>query len=186
MKKVVLALTGASGVIYGITLIKALKKMGCYIYLIVSENAKKIIQYETEYELKEIISLGDEFSEEKNIAFKLASGSAEYDIAVIAPCSLKTLGAIANGYAHNLITRMAVCALKEGRKLIVVPRETPLDLISIENMLRVKKNGAIILPAMPAFYHRPKNIDDMINYIVGKILDSMEIEHSLVTRWEGK
>lgn len=186
MKKVVLAITGASGVIYGITLLKELKNAGCTVYLIISDNAKKIIEYETEYTLKEIISLGDEFFEERDASSKLASGSFQYDIAIIAPCSLKTLGAIANGYAHNLITRMAVCALKEGRTLMLVPRETPLDLISIENMMRAKQNGAIILPAMPAFYYHPKSIDDVVKYIVGKILDGIGIEHSLVKRWEGK
>ncbi len=186
MKKVVLAITGASGVIYGITLLKELKNAGCTVYLIISDNAKKIMEYETEYTLKEIISLGDKFFEEGDIGSKLASGSFQYDVAIIAPCSLKTLGAIANGYAHNLITRMAVCALKEGRKLMLVPRETPLDLTSIENMMRAKQNGAIILPAMPAFYYHPKSIDDVVKYIVGKILDSIGIEHSLVERWEGE
>jgi len=186
MKKIVLAITGASGVMYGIRLLEELKKAGCIVYLIISESAKKIIEHETDYVAKDVVSLADEFFDEEDTFSKLASGSFHYDAAIIAPCSLKTLGAIANGYANNLITRMAVCCLKEERKLILVPRETPLDLASIENMIRAKRNGAIILPAMPAFYHHPKSIDDLVNYIVGKILDSVGIEHSLVRRWEGK
>jgi len=186
MKRIVLTITGASGVVYGIRLLEELKKSGCTIYLIISESAKKIIEHETDCALKDIISLADEFFEEGDTFSKIASGSFQYDAAIIAPCSLKTLGAIANGYANNLITRMAVCCLKEGRKLVLVPRETPLDLTSIENMMKVKRNGAVILPAMPAFYHHPKSMDDLVNYIVGKILDSIGIEHSLVRRWEGK
>ncbi|KAA0003116.1 MAG: UbiX family flavin prenyltransferase [Thermoplasmata archaeon] len=186
MKKVILAITGASGAIYGIRLLHELKRAGCTVYLIISDNAKKIIEHETEYTIKEIVSMADEFFDEGDTFSKVASGSFQYDAAIIAPCSLKTLGAIANGYAHNLITRMAVCAFKEEKKLILVPRETPLDLISIRNMMRAKLNGAVILPAMPAFYYHPKSIDDLVKYIVGKILDIIGIEHSLVNRWEGK
>jgi len=101
------------------------------------------------------------------------------------PCSLKTMGAIASGYADNLITRMSMCSLKEGRKIVIVPRETPLDLISLENMVKVKKSGAVILPAMPAFYHRPESVDDIVNHVVGKILDQLGVEHELFKRWEG-
>ncbi|MEA2054065.1 MAG: UbiX family flavin prenyltransferase [Candidatus Thermoplasmatota archaeon] len=184
MKKVILAVTGASGIIYGIRSLEELKKAGCNVYLIISENAKKIIKYETEYDLKKLVASVDEYFEENDMTSKLASGSFQYDYAVIAPCSMKTMGAIANGYTSNLITRMAMCTLKEERKLILVPRETPLDLISLENMIKLKKSGAVILPAMPAFYHKPKQIDDVVNHIVGKILDQLGIEHSLFKRWD--
>lgn len=186
MKKIVLAMTGASGAVYGIRLLQELKKDGCIVYLIISESAKRIIEHETDYDIEEIISLADEFFDEGNMFSKLASGSFRFDAAIIVPCSLKTLSAVANGYPHNLITRMAVCALKEERKLILVPRETPLDLISIQNMLKARENGAVILPAMPAFYYHPKSIDDLVIYIVGKIMDIIGIEHSLVERWKGK
>lgn len=183
--KIVLAITGASGAIYGIRTLEELKKAGCKVYLIISKNAKKIIKHETSYELKDLISAADKYFEEDEIAAEMASGSFRYDGAAIVPCSLKTMGAIASGYADNLITRMSMCSLKEGRKIVIVPRETPLDLISLENMVKVKKSGAVILPAMPAFYHRPESVDDIVNHVVGKILDQLGVEHELFKRWEG-
>jgi 4-hydroxy-3-polyprenylbenzoate decarboxylase len=184
MKKIVLAITGASGAIYGIRTLEELKKAGCNVCLIISKNAGKIIEYETEYGLKELIAIADEHFDENDITSGLASGSFQYDGAVIVPCSMKTTGAIASGHTSNLITRTALCALKEGRKLILVPRETPLDLISLENMVRLKKSGAVILPAMPAFYHKPTGMEDIVNHIVGKIMDQLGIEHYLFKRWE--
>ncbi|MGC9554534.1 MAG: UbiX family flavin prenyltransferase, partial [Thermoplasmatota archaeon] len=116
----------------------------------------------------------------------MASGSFQYDGAVIVPCSLKTLAALAHGYADNLITRMGLCALKEGRRLVVVPRETPLDLASLRNLVAVRENGAVVLPAMPGFYHHPRGINDLVDYVVGKILDQLGIPHQLFERWSGK
>ena len=103
---------------------------------------------------------------------------------VISPCSIKSLSSIANGFCDNLISRSATCCLKEGRKLVIVLRETPLDLASINNMKKAKLGGAILLPAMPAFYHNPKNIDDLVNFIVGKILDQLNISHNMFNRWK--
>ncbi len=183
MKKIVLAITGASGIIYGIRTFEELKKGGCRVYLIVSENAKKIMEHETSCDVEELITGADKCFEENDVESGLASGSFGYDGAAIVPCSLKTMGAIASGYANNLITRMALCSMKEGRKLILVPRETPLDLISLENMVKLKKSGAVILPAMPAFYHNPQQIDGVVNYVVGKILDQLGVEHNLFKRW---
>ncbi len=181
--KIVIAITGASGALYGIRLIEELKKMEHEIHLIISKNAKKIIEYETSCNTDEIVKEADEFYDEDDMESKLASGSFIYDAMVICPCSIKTMACIANGIALNLITRAAICCLKEGRKLIVVPRETPLDLMSLENLVKLKKAGAIILPAMPAFYHKPKKIDDMVNYIVGKILEQLDIKHNLYKKW---
>jgi flavin prenyltransferase len=184
--KVVLAITGASGAIYGIRTLEELKKAGCRVYLTVSDNAKKIIEYETSYKIGDVEAIADRHFGENEISSELASGSFRYDCATIVPCSLKTMGAIASGYADNLIiARMAICALKEGHRIVIVPRETPFDLISLENMVKVKRSGAVILPAMPAFYHKPEKIDDIVNYVVGKILDQFGIEHELFKRWEG-
>ena len=183
--RIILAITGASGVIYGIRLLEELQFAGIEVHLVISSAAKKIIACETSYDLTDIHKLALETYEEDDIAAVLASGSFAYDGAAIVPCSLKTLAAIASGYADNLITRMGVCALKEGRKLIVVIRETPLDLASLRNLVAIKEGGAIVLPAMPGLYHHPNCIDDLINYIVGKILDQLGIPHKLFTPWSG-
>ncbi len=183
MKKFILAITGASGVIYGIRTFEELKKAGCKVCLVISDNAKKVIKHETSYDAEQLKNDADEYFDEDEITSGPASGSFRHDGAAVVPCSLKTMGAIASGYADNLITRMAICSLKEGRKLVVVPRETPLDLISLENMVKLKKGGAVVLPAMPAFYHKPEKVDDIVNYVVGKILDQLGVEHELFKRW---
>lgn len=181
--RIVVAITGASGGTYALHLLSELKKKEIEIYAILTEYGEKIMKHETgklKYEIEEMV---DELYSEKDMKSPLASGSFKYDAMVIVPCSLKTLASIANGIAINLVSRTAICCLKEGRKLIVVPRETPLDLISLENMVKLKKAGAVILPAMPAFYHKPEKIDDLIYYIVGKILDLLGIKNSLYKRW---
>ena len=177
-------MTGASGSIYGIRLIEELKKIGAEIHLIISKEAEKIIQFETDYNIDQFDKFIIKKYSNADLFAAPSSGSFELDGMIISPCSIKTLSSIANGYSNNLISRSAMCCLKEGRKLVLVLRETPLDLTSIENMKRAKLNGAIILPAMPAFYHSPKNIDDLVNYIVGKILDQFNIEHNIYKRWE--
>ena len=183
--RIIVAITGASGVIYGVKLVEELKRIdkGIEIHLIISDTAKEIISLETEYDPHDIEKMVTKAYNNNNMSATLASGSFRHDGMVIVPCSLKTLSAIANGYAGSLISRAAICSLKENMKLIIVPRETPLDRTSLLNMLKAMENGAIILPAMPAFYHRPKNISELINYIVGKILDQLNIKHDLFKRW---
>jgi 4-hydroxy-3-polyprenylbenzoate decarboxylase len=183
MKKIVIAMTGASGTIYGLRLLEELNERGHEVHFIISPTAKEIFEYENGYEIKEIYGLASKIYENDDFSCELASGSFVHDGMVIVPCSLKTLAGIANGYANNLITRAATCSLKEGRKLILVPRETPLDLVSLRNMVSVKEGGAVILPAMPAFYHKPTTIKELVDYIVGKILDQLGIEHSLFEKW---
>jgi 4-hydroxy-3-polyprenylbenzoate decarboxylase len=183
MQRIVLAVTGASGVIYGIRTLEELSRAGCIIHLIVSESARTILSHETDRSVDDLAALADQCIEEDDIAAAVASGSSRYDAAVIVPCSLKTLAGIAHGYASNVIIRMAMVSLKEGRPLVVVPRETPLDLVSLKNMVRVRQAGAIVLPAMPGFYHLPGQMDDLIDHVVGKILDQLGIEHELFKRW---
>ena len=182
--KILIGITGASGSIYGIRLVEELQKIGAEIHLIVSEEAEKIIKFETDYRLKHFDKFIHKKYNNNDLFAPPSSGSFKSDGMIISPCSIKTLSSIANGYCNNLISRSALCCLKEGRKLVLVLRETPLDLISIENMKKAKINGAIILPAMPAFYHSPNNIDDLVNYIVGKILDQFNIEHNIYNRWK--
>ncbi|MDO5850821.1 MAG: UbiX family flavin prenyltransferase [Methanobacteriaceae archaeon] len=184
---ILIAITGASGVSYGVELLKALKDLKIETGLLISEPAKLVLKYElgidNEEKLSEIKNLADYYFEANEIDSSVNSGSFRFDSVVIVPCSMKTLSAIANGYASNSITRVADVALKERRDLVIVPRETPLRTAHIENMLKISKEGGIILPAMPAFYHNPENINDMTNFIVGKILDVLRIDNNLFKRW---
>lgn len=181
--KILVSIGGASGVIYGIKLLGELAKTQKEIHLIITEGAKKIMEYETNRTLTEVKKLAKFFYENDDLFAGPASGSFQIDAMIIVPCSMKTLSAIANGYGENLTSRSALCCLKEGKKVILVLRETPLDLASLENMVSAKQNGAVILPAMPGFYHKPQKIEEIIDFIVGKILDQLGIFHSLYKKW---
>ena len=182
--RVLLSIGGASGSIYGIRLFEELIKANAEVHLVVSQGAKKIIEHETKYKFKDIKSKADFYYENSDMFAGPASGSFELDAMIICPCSMKTLSAVANGYGDTLTSRSAMCRLKEEKKLILVPRETPLDLTSIENIRKAKLVGATILPAMPGFYHKPRNIDDLVDFIVGKVLDQINLKHDLFKRWK--
>ena len=182
--RTVVCITGASGVIYAIRLLEELKKSGIESHLVISQIARDIIDHETQYSFDEVKNLADYYYQEKDLTAKINSGSFYFDNCIIIPCSMKTLSAISNGYADNTITRVADVTLKERRTLIVVPRETPLRTIHLENMLSISKEGGIILPAMPGFYHNPKTIDDQINFVIGKIFDILQINNKLFTKWK--
>jgi len=181
---IVIAITGASGVIYGIRLLEALKELKIENSLIISDAAKTVINSETDYKIEDIIDLADNYYDFNDLTASVNSGSFKADGLVIVPCSMKTLSSIANGYGANTITRVADVSLKERRPTIIVPRETPLRSIHLQNMLTLSQEGAIILPAMPGFYSNPKTLEDQIDFIVGKILDSLKIENNLFKRWE--
>jgi len=182
--KILIGITGASGSIYGIRLLEELVKLSNEIHLIVSEDAKKIIKYETNYTFDKIKKKANFFYKNSDMFAAPSSGSFKLDAMAIVPCSMKTLSAIANGYCDTLIARAGSCCLKEERKLILVIRETPLDLPAIKNILSAKQAGATILPAMPGFYHKPKTIEELVDFIVGKILDQLNIDNSLFKRWK--
>lgn len=181
---ILLSIGGASGSIYGVRLIEEMIKSDIEVHLIVSEGAKEILKNETDYNYDKLKEITNFFYENDDLFAAPASGSFRLDGMVVAPCSMKTLSSIANGYGDTLTTRAASCFLKEGRKLILLIRETPLDLPGIRNMLNAKKSGAVILPAMPGFYHKPKTINDIVDFIIGKILDQLNVEHSLFKRWK--
>ncbi len=185
MRKYVIGITGASGVIYGLKLIEILRQYSHSdeIYTIITRSAWRVIKHEIEFNVNEILKLADKVYDEDDIDAPVASGSYRFDAVVVIPCSMKTLASIANGICSNLLTRCVDVALKERRKVILVVRETPLNTIHILNMLKASLAGAVIMPASPAFYHKPKTIDDMVNFIIGKVLDLLGIEHSLYRRW---
>jgi 4-hydroxy-3-polyprenylbenzoate decarboxylase len=182
--RVLISIGGASGSIYGVQLLEELNKSGVETHLIISSTARKILDYETGFTPTKVKKLAQFFYENDDFLATPASGSFQLDAMVIIPCTIKTLSAIANGYADTLTARAALCCLKEGKPLIIVLRETPLDTASINNMLTAKRNGAIILPASPGFYHKPTTIGDLVDFIVGKTLDQLNISHSLFQRWQ--
>jgi flavin prenyltransferase len=177
----VVALTGCSGMIYGVRLLEAIEGKK---ELIVSEMGKKVLNHETGLELTDLSKKADACYDDDDLFAPPASGSHKFDAMIICPCSQSTLAKIAAGISDTLITRAAAVSLKEGRRLVLVPRETPVNAIMLENELKLARAGAIILPASPAFYHQPTSMDDLINYVVGKILDTVGQEHTLFKRWE--
>jgi len=181
--KIVVAITGASGVIYARRLLEVLKDTGVTISLIISATAERVIQKELGVSKTEIQSLALEHFDVNDVEAPVASGSVLCDGMVIVPCTMATLAAIASGLSFNLITRTADVMLKEARPLVLVPRETPLNQIHLENMLKLKKAGVHILPAMPAFYNSPKGIDDLVDFVVGRILDILKIKHNIYKRY---
>ena len=180
--RVVLGITGASGVIYGVRLAAELEKSGTELTIVISDAARMVMAKEAPQATGQVSKWGRILSEH-DIDADVSSGSAKFDATVICPCSMKTLSAIANGYAYNLICRNADVALKEHRRLVLVVRETPLNAIHLENMLKLARLGVTILPASPGFYHNPKTIDDLVNHVVGKVLDSLRVESNLFKRW---
>ena len=182
--KIVIGLSGASGIIYGIRLLEVLHSIDIQTFLIVSEWAKKNIEIETDKTLEYVKSLSSINYDNFKLDASVSSGSFLHDGMVIVPCSMKSLSSIANGYDDTLISRAASVTLKESRKLILVPRETPLSRIHLENMIKLQDAGAIILPAMPGFYHKPSTINEIVDHLVGKILDQLKIKHDLFSRWK--
>jgi len=177
-----IAITGASGIPLAIKLLAKLREKGIFIELIVSKIAKQLIDIETDYKLEDIYEFADKIYDVKNLSAEPASGSYIIKRMVIIPCTMKTLAAIANGYADNLITRAADVMIKEKRKLILVVRETPFSAIHLENMLRLAKLGVIIAPPIPSYYIKPKSVNDLNEYFIGRLLDHLEIE-SNIKRW---
>lgn len=181
--RVVVGVTGASGAPYALALLRNLE--GHHVDLVVSDDARKVIRHEMDGDVAAFEALASAVWANDDTAAPPASGSYRFDAMVVIPCSLGTLGKIAWGISDNLITRAATVCLKEKRTLVLVPRETPLAANHIENMLRLANQGVVVLPAMPAFYHGPKTVDDLVHFVVGKVLDQLGIEHALFRRWKG-
>jgi len=185
VRRIIVGITGATGVIYGIRLLEALKNAEVETHLILSDAGKKNILIETDYAIGDVEGLASQVHDVENLASSISSGSFKTDGMVIVPCTVKTLSGVAHSYNDNLIVRAADVVLKERRRLILVVRETPLHKGHLELMSRVADLGGIILPPIPAFYHSPRTIDDLLDHTTGKILDLLEIENSLFARWKG-
>lgn len=185
---IIIGITGASGIIYGIRTVKVLSELGYKLEIIISKEAKKVAEVECGIKLEDYISKTNSVIYNENEIEAPPSSSSHIvktEGMVIVPCSIKTLGEIANGIASNLLSRTALNVLRVRKPLVLVIRETPLGIIELSNALKVAKAGGIILPASPGFYHRPKSIDDLVNFVVGKILDMLKIPNSLYEHWEG-
>ena len=181
--KLIVGITGSTGVIYGIRMLEVLKKLGIETHLIMSEWAEKCVGMETEYSVSDVKSLATTTSDDKNMAASVSSGTHKVDGMIVAPCTMKTLSSIANGYDDTLVSRAAGVTIKESRKLVLMARETPLSAIHLENMLKLSRLRIVILPPVTEFYTNPKSIDDIINHGIGKCLDQFDIEHDLYVRW---
>lgn len=183
-RRIVVAITGASGIAYGSRLLEALQGRA-ETHLVLTRAAEKVMDVETDLSPKDVKNLATESHDPEDVAAPIASGSFPVDGMVVSPCSMKTLAAIASGLAGNLVTRAADIQLKEERPLILVPRETPLNDIHLENMLTVSRSGGTILPAAPGFYHGPDTITDLVDFVVGRVLDRLDVDHDLYQRWTG-
>jgi 4-hydroxy-3-polyprenylbenzoate decarboxylase len=181
--RIIIGISGASGVIYGIEILKELAKKDLETHLIISESGKKNITIETGYSISDVESMADKVYDNKDLEAPLASGSFLTSGMIVAPCTIKTLSGIANSYSGNLLVRAADVTLKEKRKLVLLVRETPLHKGQLNLMSKAADLGAHILPPMPSFYHHPKTIEDIIHQTIGKVFDYFEIEHNLFQRW---
>jgi 4-hydroxy-3-polyprenylbenzoate decarboxylase len=182
--KIIIGITGASGVIYSVKLLKYFSGNSLIeTSLILSDSAEKILGFEMNLPKDELVKYADYVFDNDDLIAPMSSGSYLFDSMIIIPCSMKTVAGIVNGFSNNLILRTADVTLKEGRKLILVPRETPLSAIHLKNLYHLSKMNVTVIPATPAFYHKPQTIDDLVNYIIGKILDSLNLENTLFNRW---
>lgn len=184
-RRLIVAITGASGAVYGIRTLELLRELGVTTHLVMSRGAQATIASETDYTVPEVRALADVVHRESEVGASAASGSFPTAGMVVAPCSIKTLSGIANCYADNLITRAADVTLKEQRKLVLLLRETPLHLGHLRLMQQAAEAGAVIMPPVPAFYHRPSTIEDIVDQTVGRMLDQFDIESGVVQRWPG-
>ena len=185
-RRIVVGISGSSSPIYGIRMLEVLRAAGdTEIHLVLSETAQRTIVLETDWAVEDVLELAHVVHENGNMAASISSGSFRTDGMIVAPCSMRSLSEIAHAATSQLLTRAADVHLKERRRVVLMVRETPLHLGHLRNMVLATETGAIILPPVPAFYHRPRTIDDLINQSVGKALDLLSIPHQLFQRWQG-
>lgn len=184
--RIIVGITGASGVILGVNLLKALADCPeCETHLVITEGAKRTFEYETNLKVEEVIALADHYHDINNLAASISSGSFKTDGMVILPCSMKTLSGIITGYTDNLLLRAADVCLKERRRVVLVPREFPLNSIHLKNMYEATQHGCVILPPMLTFYNNPSSVQDMINHLIGKIMMMFDLPFKGFIPWQG-
>ncbi|KAM0256127.1 hypothetical protein ACHAPA_012284 [Fusarium lateritium] len=184
-KRIIVALTGATGSILGIKTLIALRRLNVETHLIISKWAENTLKYETDYTVANIRALADATYSNHNLAAPIASGSFRVDGMIVVPCSMKTLSAISTGYCDDLISRAADVNIKERRRLVLVTRECPLSGIHLQNMLTATQNGAVVFPPVPAFYTKPATMGDLVNHSVGRMLDLFDLDTENFDRWNG-
>ena len=186
-RRFVVAVSGASGATYGLHLLRALKQTpGAETHLVVSDTGWRTIAHELDMQRRDVEALADCVHDVRDVGATIASGSFRCDGMAVAPCSMRTLAAIANGLADNLLTRAADVMLKERRRLVLLARETPLHLGHLRNMQAVTEMGAIVMPPVPAFYFKPRTVEDIVNHTVARVLDQLDVSHTLAARWDGR
>ncbi len=192
MKKIILGLTGASGSVYFLRLARRLLEQEIQLHVVASAQGEKVLHYETGVTLEDQVKSWRQsganilLEDNSNLFSAAASGSSRFDAMAIVPCSMSTLAMLAHGMTQTLLTRAADVMIKERRKLVLVPRETPLSTVHLKNMTELSQLGATILPAMPGFYNKPQSMDDLVDFVIGKTLDALEIENDCYKRWEGE
>ncbi len=184
-RRLIVGISGASGFVYGARLLELLRKLEIESHLIVSKSAQVTMAYETDLKLKDVVALADHHHRSDDLAACVSSGSFRTLGMVVAPCSMKSLAEIASGNSSTLLTRAADVVLKERKRLVLMVRETPLTLAHLRNMVAATEMGAVIAPPVPAFYARPKTLDEMVDHTLGRVLDMFELDAGTVTRWAG-
>ena len=182
--RIIIGITGSSGIIYGVRLMQVLKELAIETHLVVSKAGQMTRAYETDLSAAELRAMADVYHKCSDISAAIASGSFKTLGMIVAPCSMNTLGEIAHGLSSNLLTRAADVVLKERRRLVLIPRESPLHLGHLNNMVKVTQMGGIIYPPVPAFYHRPETIEEIVDDTVGRVLDLFDLDCGLVKRWK--
>jgi len=185
MRRLIIGMTGSTGAIFGIRMLEALKHTDVETHLIISKWAQRTIEHETRHTLEQVRAMATVVHSQGDMGASISSGSFLTEGMVVIPCSVRTLGGIANGYGEHLVHRAADVVLKERRKLVLVVRETPLSEVHLENMLKLARMGVVMLPPMPAFYNHPKTVEDVIDHIVMRVLDQFGIETPFAKRWDG-
>lgn len=187
VRRIIVAISGASGAVYGVRLLQALRSApGVQTHLVVSEAGWRNVAQEHDWTRESVEALAHQVHDVRNVGASIASGSFQCSGMVIAPCSMRTLAAVAHGLSDNLLTRAADVVLKERRRLVLMVRESPLHLVHLRNMVSVTEMGAIVCPPLPAFYLRPQTVADVVDFSVARVLDLLEVPHTLAARWQGQ